>query len=349
VSPESALGFVTREPLVNQLIGYLDLMRRRIERAPSDRHIFEFSRAGLQQVRLAFARTIRDGEERLHRMCELLGETFLDDEYSLQSVVIGEVTSTRERFTLVQDISQDELYSQTDLDLGTRQLRRLRYYDGRRWSGASLVANMVEYQPARMNRWSIHKVISRIKAEEQIWNKVVDNIFRIDRLVRMDKQLRHLNRYVKDVFGVKVVVGDAEAVQAIHAALLSARWSARALTRRHVPVDPSTAHLELIEVKDYLARRGRKDSGWEAIKSVFRWWDTTIEVQVQPLRNFQQERERFTRESHAGFKARREALRNQIAQSVPLFGFYRDLLRWLFVSPGLPMPRFESVEIVLTD
>lgn len=345
----SALGFVTDEPLVNEMMDYLDAVRRRIERAPDERHTIVFSRTGLRDVRLAFARMIRHGEERLHRVCELLGETFLDGEYSLQSVVIGEVASTRERFTLVQGISPAELYSQTDLDLGTRQLRRLRYHDGRRWSSAALVANVVEYQPTRMNDWTIHKLISRIKAEEQIWNKVVDNIFGIDRLVRMDKQLRHLNRYVKDVFGVKIVVSDAAAVQTLHAALRSARWSAGTLARHHVPAGPSTTRLRLVEVKDYLAPGGQKTSGWEAIKSVFQWWDTTIEIQVQPLHNYQQERERFTRESHSGFKARREAIRNQIALTVPLFGFYRDLLRWLFLSPDQPVPLFESVEIVLTD
>ncbi|MGE0704289.1 MAG: hypothetical protein AB7F99_02055 [Vicinamibacterales bacterium] len=348
--PESALGFVTREPLVNELVSYLEEMRRQIVARPSERHTFVFSRGGLRDVRAAFARTIRHGEERLHRVCELLGEAFLEAEYALQSVVIGEVTSTKERFTLVQSISPHELYSQTDLDLGTRQLRRLRYYDGRHWSGAALVANFVEYQPARMNKWLIHKLTSRIKAEEQIWNKVVDSIFGLDRLVRLDKQLRHLNRYVKDVFGVKMIVGDVDAVQSLHAALLAVRWDASTLARHRVPVGPSTTSLELVEVKDYLARRGRKASGWEAIKSVFRWWDTTIEIQIQPLRNFQQERERFTRESHAGFKARREAVRNQIAISIPLFGFYRDLLRWLFLSPpDQPAPTFESVEIRLTD
>ena len=34
-------------------------------------------------------------------------------------------------------------------------------------------------------------MVSRIKAEEQIWNKVVDTIFDLDRLVQLDKQLRH--------------------------------------------------------------------------------------------------------------------------------------------------------------
>jgi hypothetical protein len=347
--PSTPLWFVTNEPAVNDLVSYLETMRRRIVQSPAERHVFEFSRARLADVRTAFARMIRHGEEKLHRVCELLCETFLECDYTLQSVVVGEIESTRERFTLVKSLSASELYSLTDLDLGTRQLRRLRYHDGVAWTPPNLVANFVEYQPAGMTRWGIHKFISRIKAEEQIWNKVVDSIFGLDRLVRADKQLRHLGGFVKDVFGVKAVVVDADAVRALHRALRSVRWNEAILQSHGVPSTPSTSRLQFIEVKNYMARRGRKQTGWEAIKSVFRWWDSTIEVQVQPLWNYHQEREHLTRESHAGFKARREALRNQIADAIPLFGFYRDLLRWLFVSPAEPAPTFESVDVVLQE
>jgi len=345
----SPLWLVTNEPDVNDLVSYLEAMRRRIVASSADRHVFEFSRERLVGVRTAFARMIRRGEEKLHRVCELLCERFLDSDYALQSVVVGEIETTRERFTLVKSLSASELYSQTDLDLGTRQLQRLRYHDSTVWSPATLVANVVEYQPAGMTRWGIHKFISRIKAEEQIWNKVVDSIFDLDRLVRADKQLRHLGNYVKDVFGVKAVVTDADSVRALHSAMRRVRWDAATLQRHGVPFAPSTTRLEFIEVKNYMAQRGRKQTGWEAIKSVFRWWDSTFEVQVQPLWNYHQEREHLTRESHTGFKARREALRNQIADAVPLFGFYRDLLRWLFLSPNEPAPTFERVEIVLHD
>src|SRR5476649_2381802 len=101
----SPLGLVTHEPLVNDLVAYLDGMRRRIDQAPDGRHTFVFSRSNLVDVRKAFARMIRHGEERLHRLCELLAETFFDSNYTLQSVVIGEVETTRERFTLVQNLS----------------------------------------------------------------------------------------------------------------------------------------------------------------------------------------------------------------------------------------------------
>ena len=345
----SPLWLVTREPLVNELVVYLDTMRQRISAAPHDRHTIAFGRSNLGEVRKAFARMICHGEARLHRACELLGDVFFDGRHSMQSVVIGEVESTRERFTLVQNISAADLYSHTDLDLGNRQVQRLRYHDGMRWSGATLVANMVEYQPEELNRWGIYKFISRIKAEEQIWNKVVDAIFGLDRIVRLDKQLRHLNRFVKDVFGIKAVVGSREGVRALHDALVALTFHPELLERHGIPVSPSTRRLECIETKDYLGAMGQKATGWRAMKSVFHWWDTTIEIQVQPLPNYHREREHLTHESHAGFKAQREELRNRVAQTFPLFGFYRDLLRWLFLSPEAPPPQFASVEIVLRD
>ncbi len=347
--PTSPLWLVTREPQLNELVAYLESMRRRMVSDPDAIHTFRFSRAELEEVRKAFARMIRQGEEKLHQLCELLCTTFFESQYTLQSVVVGEVDATRERFQLSQSLARTDLYSQTDLDLGNRQLQRLRYFDGEAWGRTSLVANFVEYQPAVATEWGIHKCISRIKAEEQIWNKVVDVIFGLDKLVRLDKQLRHLGHFVKDIFGVKIVVGDAAAARKMHQALFQLEWDADTLAAHRVPVEQSTARLEFIEVKDYMARTGRKATGWEAIKSVFRWWDATIEVQVQPLWNYQQEREFLTRESHAGFKSRRESLRNQIADTNPLFGFYRNLLRWLFLSPDEPAPVYGSVVIELRD
>ena len=38
-----------------------------------------------------------------------------------------------------------------------------------------------------------------------------------------------------------------------------------------------------------------------------------------------------------------------VAVAIPLFGFYRDLLRWLFLSPDEPAPTFDAVEIVVRD
>ncbi|MEM9406448.1 MAG: hypothetical protein AAGA81_10465 [Acidobacteriota bacterium] len=80
-----------------------------------------------------------------------------------------------------------------------------------------------------------------------------------------------------------------------------------------------------------------------------RWSDQLFEIQIQPLRNYHQELERFTQESHEEFKAQREAVRNTLARQVPLFGYYRDLLRWLFEDPTAAPPRFQGVKVELID
>jgi hypothetical protein len=346
----SPLWLVTQEPTLNALVTYLDDMRQRIGAFPGDPHVLTFSRRNLDAVRESFDRMIRRGEETLHQLCELLCSEFFDGSQLMHSVVVGEVES-HDRFTLVQSLTRDDLRAHTDLDLGTRQLQRFRYSDGADWKSAALIANFVEYQPVEVNRFKIHKLISRIKAEEQIWNKVVDGLFGLERLVRLDKQLSHLSAYVKDVFAVKAVVTDMSAARSVHEALLALSWSHDQLEARGIAASPDHHRLQLVEVKDYLSRSGtgRKRSGWGAIKSVVRWGGTMLEIQVQPMTNYHRERERLTRESHAGFKARREELRNTIAVAQPLFGFYRDLLRWLFLAPTDPPPRFPSVSIVVDD
>lgn len=343
----SPLWMVSQEPLLNDLVAYLAQVRERLMLAPTQTQEIVFSRAHLRQCRSAFDRMIRKGEEGLHRLCELFCNSFFD-QYQLQSVVIGEVPSNGERFTLTQLISRDDLYSTIDLDLGNRQLKKLQYFDGEAWTAPALVANMVEYQPTEPNPMNIHKLISRIKAEEELWNKVVDEIFGLDALVKRDKQLRHLSRYVKDIFGIKVVVGTSAEALALHAALEALTFDGQQLARVGLTESDDAHTLSFLETKDYL-RHNEKESGWEALKSVVRWNSRTFEIQVQPLRNFWREREHLTRESHAGFKGRREEIRQQVSAQIPLFGFYQALLKWLFQNPDGPAPLFPGVSVVVRD
>jgi hypothetical protein len=345
----SPLWMVTREPLLNQLVGYLSEMRTRIEASPAGPHRMVFSRASLDDVRTAFARMIRLGESKLHGLCALICDTFFPNSYELQSVVVGEVETTRERFVLSQRLSIQDLLEFTDLDLGNRQLKKLRYHDGDAFRRAMLVANFVEYQPFDIGSPGVYKLSSRIKAEEEIWNKVVDEIFDLDGLLRRDKALRELSRFVKDIFGLKIVAGDGRGVQQVQKALSEMVWSSELLAARGIELDETTRRLEFIEVKDYLGSPERKQSGWSAMKSVVSWSGNMFEIQVQPLRNYLAERERLTQESHAGFKMRREDVRNQVASALPLFGFYRDLLQWLFRTPNEAPPQFPGVEIELRE
>ena len=112
-------------------------MRRRIEAAPDTPHTFEFSRSTLRGCASGLRADDPSRRGAAAPVLRAAGDTFLDVQYALQSLAIGEVVTTKERFTLVQDITAQDLYSQTDLDLGNRQVRRLRYHDGTQWSRAA--------------------------------------------------------------------------------------------------------------------------------------------------------------------------------------------------------------------
>jgi hypothetical protein len=345
---DSPLWMVTQEPLLNEMVLDLKRLAGKVIQDPGFRCELRFSKAYLTEVNEAFHHMILRGEERLHQLSGLICEDLLSS-FQMESVVIGEVESTGERFTLTQNLSEDDLYATTDIDLGNRQLGKLQFYDGKAWSRASLVANVVEYQPTEPNRYHIHRVISRIKAEEELWNKVVDEIFDLDRLVHRDKKLRHLSRYVKDIFGLKIVVGDAADAYDVQRRLEACAWPAEKLLRIGIEPGEASCQLDVIEVKDYLQQDQRKQSGWAAVKSVVYWCDKTFEIQIQPLRNFLRERERLTKESHTSFKSRRERVRDEVAGKFPVFGFYRDLLRWLFLrSEGVP-PAYPGITVVLVD
>src|SRR5262249_58041487 len=90
--------------------------------------------------------------------------------------------------------------------------------------------------------------------------------------------------------------------------------------------------LEFIETKDYLTcpPSEMKRTGWKALKSVVKWHDRLFEIQVQPLGNYYLELDHMAEPSHRSFKLQRDAMRNEVAQRIPLYGFYRELLTMLF-------------------
>ena len=352
VDPEDApehspLWMVVRAPALNALVVMLRDARSELEAGTLGGRL-TFSRAQLTMARAEFTAMIRHGEEDLHTLAALLAEDLLGP-YALSCSAIGEIEQVRKRFTITIAVSEADLAASTDLDLGTRILSRLAIMDERGWLRANLVSNVVEYEPTEPTPFNIFRILTRIKAEEEIWNKVVDELFDLDTIVLRDKQLRQFGRYVKDVFGVKIVVGTEEDALRLQKHLLELAFSTDRLTVRGRTDEVTHQRLEIIETKNYLSEQSRKNSGWSALKSVARWGGRTFEIQVQPLSNFLHERERLTRESHASFKATRERIRDEVAERLPLFRFYRALLKWLFLDPSGDAPRQEGIDIVLVD
>jgi len=350
VSDRSPLWFLGEAPHLEEFVRYLQHIKDQIEQSPEVVVQVKLSGNLLGRVREDFAAMIKAGEEKLHRLGLLMSKTLLTT-FHLHSVVIGEMASTKERFTLSQTVAPETLFSTIDLDLGNLQLSKLLFFDGSVWSKPSLVSNVVEYVATEPNEFGIHRVLTRVKAEQEIWNKVVDEIFQVDQLVKMDKKLVHLSRFIKDVFGLKIVVGSTDEARKVHDCLKHITWSHLNLTSLGLISDEKVERLKFIETKEHLDGGHKKASGWQAVKSVVRWADSTFEIQVQPLRNYLAEKERLTGESHVGFKARREALRDELAERFPLFRFYRELLRWLFLAEmgenSLQPPQFHNISIIV--
>ena len=173
----SPLWMVTRQPLINEFVSNLANHREQIESNPGIAYNLVFSRSELEEVRVQYAAMIRGGEARLHRLGALVGNQLFSSNYDLKSVVVGETPSSKMRFEYAQSIRMETLLAETDLDLGNRILSQMALKSGDHFETPRLVANFVEYQPTRMNPLTVHKMISRIKAEEEIWNKVCDEIF----------------------------------------------------------------------------------------------------------------------------------------------------------------------------
>lgn len=337
----SPLDLVTRDPEVHAFLRELSEGRDRILADPDSEHVLSIGKQRIRQVREGFNIAIRRGEATLHRLCESLVAELMDEACDKQAVVIAETPGTGERIRLEHHITDDALYGKTDLALGMSVLERVRFKGLAGWVQPRLVASFVEYHPLQAGDPVIHKIVSRIKAEEEVWNKVVDELFDLDAVVARDKKLSRYSRFVKDVFGVKLVVGSEDDAVRVH------QWLEQACE------DPLVFHsvaetgepVRMVETKDYLS--DGKDSGWAALKSVVTAAGQTIEVQIQPLDNHVRELQRLTEVSHTAFKARREQVRDEVARAIPLFGYYRELLRWMFQEPlGFP-PEMNGVRVEL--
>jgi hypothetical protein len=224
-------------------------------------------------------------------------------------------------------------------------LDNFRYNKNGKWVPLQLSANFVEYIPGADPGKGLNRLTSRVKAEEEIWNKVTDEIFKVDQLVSRDKHLRQFSKYVKDIFGIKIICEDETSCVAVHEQLKDI-----ALAAPGPEIDGPGQPIVFIETKDYLTCEPAqmKRTGWKAIKSVVLWQERLFEIQVQPLSNYYLELDHMAGPSHSSFKLKRDALRDELSRMLPLYGFYRDLLKMLFQNTDVHF-NTELASVVIID
>lgn len=340
----SPLYLVMDEPVLHHFISFLEAKKRQQEANPNEPYRLALSKGYITRVRESFRTEILRGELRLHLLAHLLASHFLGEEFELHGNAIGILPGGENRpFIIHERLGRETLFSQTDLDLGNQMIEKFRYSTPEGWRPLSLAANYVEYLPPHHPSTGVNRLTSRVKAEEEIWNKVADEIFRLDMLVERDKHLRQYSKYIKDVFGLKIVCEDEGACSRVHEALRDLQsddcdWAvlAEAFGADRVAQwqNPGRPLLFFVETKDYLTCDPAimKKTGWKAVKSVVKWQQLLFEIQVQPLSNYYLEIDHMSGPSHQSFKQTRDALRTRFAESIPLYGFYRNLLRVVFME-----------------
>ena len=356
----SPLFMAVHDPALHQFIAYLAEKKAQQEAHPGEHLRIELQRAFITRVRESFRQSILDGELRLHLMSHLLSGRLLEGEFELHSNVIGILPGGEKRPFLIRErIDRENLFSHTDLDLGNQMLAKFRYRTNGTWHPLVLSANFVEYLPLGRPETGVNRITSRVKAEEDLWNKVTDEIFGLDQLLQRDKHLRQYSKYIKDIFGLKIVCESDDACLQVHESLARIRrgqcdWSVveHAMQQGNLRTaeEGDRLLLEFVETKNYLTcdTSQMKKTGWRALKSVVRWQDQLLEIQVQPLWNYYQELDHMAGPSHHSFKLLRDSVREEIAGKVPLYGFYRDLLKMLFLDGGVTFNR-DNASVVITD
>ena len=355
----SPLSMVLQTPAIHEFIAYLTEKKEQQERDPRQHLRFEVSRRFLNVVRTAFRQNILQGERHLHYLAHFLSRRLFSGDFELYSNVLGMLPDGNRPFLIRERITDATLLSETDIDLGNHLLANFRYQSKQQWVPLDLIANFIEYLPCGRLNTGVSRITSRVKAEEEIWNKVADEIFNFDALVNRDKHLRQFSKYIKDVFGVKLICDDVAACVRVHDQLSAFRFRESDLQGLRADNGAATTPddgngkleaLEFIETKDYLTcdPAQKKQTGWEALKSVVRWGPQLFEIQVQPLVNYYLEIDYMAAPSHRSFKQQRDALRDEVAQRVPLYGFYRDLLKMLFLEKDVAF-QYDNASVVVTE
>ena len=319
-SPLSPLSLAMDDPTLHRFISYLAEKKAALEKDPKQHIKIELTHDFISKVRHSFRQNILGGERHLHTLAHHLASQMFMIDFELHSNVIGTLPDGNRPFLIRERITRETLFSQPDLDLGNHLLDNFRYQKDRAWLPLELSANFVEYIPGAATETGVNRVTSRVKAEEELWNKVTDELFQVDQIISRDKHFNRFSKYVKDIFGIKLVCEDDKTCLKVHEILKTLIADDQA--------------LRFVETKNYLTcpASEMKKTGWKALKSVVQWNDRLFELQVQPLSNYYLELDHMAGPSHSSFKIQRDRMRDELTQKLPLYGFYRQLLKMLFLG-----------------
>lgn len=340
----SPLALLIRDERTNRLIELLAAQVQALRASASlgtEPPVLALQRSEINYCRDQWEAGVLEGEHRLYDLATLMAWRITGTRRVelVARVLVGpkeeEESVQSPRIVIEERITREELKRVTDYSMAQRIARHYRYrprYEdpfGKLYARASFL----EMRPLDMADDAVAtRVMTRVKANEQIWNKVCDALFDIDSFVQRDKILNQRSKYIKDVFGVKVLTPRRSDSYRVDASLRAMRFGKNEIEGLGLDWEPSVDHLDLIEHKDYLALPldQKKRTGWEAIKNVYRWGNQVFEVQIQTEANYFLEVLDLTDTSHRTFEMQRRRMRWELEERIPHYRDIRKVLKFLF-------------------
>jgi hypothetical protein len=352
----SPIAMMTKDERTSRFLSRIALQLDMLREADANGQRAEeliLSREEMTYVRKQWEDIVLHGEHKLHSLASLLSEGLLRTEniQRVARVVAGpkeEVETSDSRIVIEEFISPEQLNQTTDYRLAAEIARRYLYrpHGGDEFASIYARALFLEFRPLELGDGSVAtRVITRVKANDAIWNKVTDALFSIDSVISRDKILNTKSKYVKDVFGIKILVGQGHDCYAVESQLddMDLRPRLSGLNEQHLGQLPD--QLELVERKDYLESKGRKKTGWQALKNVYRWGHHYFEIQIQTEANYFAEISDLSSTSHRTFEMQRRHLRWELEDILPHYRDFRHLLRGIFDT----RKQFNSLERLNVD
>jgi len=326
--------------LLASLSAHLDALRASGlsgEAAP----VLVLERSEIENCRDTWETGVLSGEHHLYDFATLIAHRLMGTSHVqlVARVVMGQKEEEEgpgsQRIVIEESITRENLKRVTDYSLAQRIARRYRYRASHDQPFGVLYprASFLEMWPLETTEEApATRVLTRVKTNDQIWNKVCDALFAVDTLVKRDKILNSGSKYIKDVFGVKLLTPRRADSYRVEKILNHVAWTPREIEEIGLTPDPSLLEVELVERKDYigLPMEQKKHTGWEAIKNVYRWGTQLFEVQIQTEANFFLEALHLTDTSHRTFEMKRRQMRRELERVVPHYADYRRLLKLLF-------------------
>lgn len=200
-----------------------------------------------------------------------------------------------------------------------------------------MVDHSLDYLADEWNEFGVHRVITHARPGEDLWMVIADSLFGLDDTM---PDLKHVD---EDMYRLKIVVEDGAHAAKLHRYLRNLEWSDNELQSQGIPVESATREAVLVEESTHTAQDlghmvtlGQEATGDRT--SIVDWWGAGVQIRIQTLDEDYAETEMLSMMNREKLWLRKLAHQEELASVSPLYGFTRNLVKWMLSSDCVSAP-----------